>query len=118
MTKGDFRLIINTGWPPEHGLAIILSAAKRFYGREFTSKCVMSLYSVFKPLSVAVLGGRKSEVLAAISESKERSQLLYDCALAIAKTKRKSGYQSVDPSLMTPESREPKPFDTETQQPG
>lgn len=117
MTKGDFRLIINTGWPPDHGLAIVLSAAKRFYGREFTSKCVMSLYAVFKPLSVAVMGGSKSEVLAAVSESKERSQLLYDWAVAIAKAKRKSSYQGVDPSMITPELKESKPLDIEAQRP-
>lgn len=106
MAKGDFRFIINTGWPHEHESAIIFSATKGFYGRGFTSKCVQALFSLFKPLGLALLGRDKSEVLAAISENKEKNQLLYDCAIGTVNAKQKSAHRELVPLMSTPELEE------------
>lgn len=93
MSKGDFRFIINTGWPSDHDLSVVFSATKGFYGREFTSKCVWALYALFKPLALALLRKSKAEVWAAISEAKDKNQLLYDCAIATATANQQSDFQ-------------------------
>ncbi|MGR3279439.1 hypothetical protein ACSYAD_30705 [Acaryochloris marina NIES-2412] len=100
MAKGDFRFIINTGWPPEHEFSVIFSAAKDFYGRDFTQKRIQALFTLLKPLGLAILGKSTSEVMAAIAEAKEKNQLLYECAITIANAKHQPDPQSV-PSLMS-----------------
>lgn len=107
MAKGDFRFIINTGWPPEHEYSVIFSAAQDFYGRDFTAKRVQALSILFKPLSLALLGKDKSEVLAAISEAKEKNQLLYDCAILTANAKHESDAQELISPMSGPKLREP-----------
>ncbi|KAI9129017.1 hypothetical protein [Acaryochloris sp. CCMEE 5410] len=102
MAKGDFRFIINTGWPPEHEYSVIFSKTKAFYGREFTSKCVQALFTLFKPLGLALLGRSKSEVLAAISENKEKNQLLYECAISTVNAKQKSDPPELIPLISDP----------------
>lgn len=107
MAKGDFRFIINTGWPPEHEYSVIFSETKAFYGRGFTSKCVQALFTLFKPLGLALLGRSKSEVLAAISENKEKNQLLYECAISTVNAKQKSDPPELIPLISDPELGEP-----------
>lgn len=106
MAKGNYRFIINTGWSHEHEFSVIFSAVKGFYGRDFTSKCVRALFTLFKPLGLALLGRSKSEVLAAISEDKERSQLLYDCAISTVNAKQKSDPPELIPLISDPEIEE------------
>lgn len=65
------------------------------------------LFTLFKPLSLAILGKSKSEVLAAIAEAKEKHQLLYECAVTIANSKHESDLQSVPPRTSAPELGEP-----------
>ncbi|MGR3279481.1 hypothetical protein ACSYAD_30915 [Acaryochloris marina NIES-2412] len=101
-------------WPSEHEFAAIFSAIKDFYGRDFTGKCVRSLFTLFKPLGLALLGRSKSEVLAAIAEAKEKNQLLYDCAITTANAKHESDPQELPPLIITPELGSPNSLEQES----
>lgn len=117
MINRDFQLIINMKWPSEHEFAVVFSVAKDFYGRDFKGKCVRTLFTLFKPLGLALLGRSKSEVLAAIVEAREMSQLVYNCAITTANAKHESDPQELPPLMINPESEELKPLDAATSQP-
>lgn len=114
MTNKDFRLNINMEWPPEHEFAVIFSAAKDFYGRDFKEKCVRTLFTLFKPLGLALLGRSKSEVLASIVEAREMSQLVYNCAITTANAKHESDPQELPPLMITPELGSPNSLEQES----
>lgn len=81
--SNDFRFRINTAWRRDTERAVIFSDVQAYFGTQFTDKCLNVLHLDLKPLSLALRGKSRSEVLLAITEAKAKSDIYYDLALSI-----------------------------------
>lgn len=79
----EFRLELDTEWPMDIDIAVVMSRAEAHYGAFFPLKCVNTLYFILRPLGLALLGKSSSEVSLAIAESKDNVETLFDHALSM-----------------------------------
>lgn len=91
--SNDFRFRINTAWRRDTERAIIFSDTQSYFGTQFTDKCLNVLHLDLKPLSLALRGKSRSEVLLAITEAKAKSDIYYDLALSIVTVHSSKGEQ-------------------------
>ncbi|KAI9129015.1 hypothetical protein [Acaryochloris sp. CCMEE 5410] len=81
--KEEFRLELDSEWPMDTDIAVVLSRAEAHYGAFSPAKCVNTLYFILKPLGLALLGKSPSEVSLAVAESKDKVEALFDDALSM-----------------------------------
>lgn len=81
--SNHYRFRLDTVWDKDKEITAIIQAAKAYYQRSFSEKCVTILYAVFKPLAVALKTNSVIEVRKAIETSRDKVETFYDLALIL-----------------------------------
>ncbi|MGR3277284.1 hypothetical protein ACSYAD_19475 [Acaryochloris marina NIES-2412] len=86
--RNTFRFAVNTEWSLKTDRAQVFSQVEAYYGKkDFKLKSFNLLHTLLKPLSVALSGGSRAEVLRQIAEARDKMEILFDLAITLVSPK-------------------------------